>query len=413
MNDVIVIGGGPAGSTVAALVAQTGRQVTLFKRQNFPRFQIGESLMPATYWTFKRLGVLDQLKASTFPRKYSVQFFGRSGRGSAPFYFYENDPHESSVTWQVERSEFDRMLLDNAAAKGAQVHQGARVLDVLFDSERATGVRAKLRDGSTRDFAARVVVDASGQSALLSRRRKTSGPEPKLKKASIFTHFAGALRDQGEDEGATLILHTQNKDSWFWYIPLSDNRVSVGVVGAIDYLLQNRQDDAQTIFEQELQICRPMQERLAQARQLFPVKTTKDFSYRSTQIAGEGWVLVGDAFGFLDPIYSSGVLLALKSGEMAADAIDQAFKRDDFSAAQLGHFADEFIRGMEAVRKMVYAFYTPEFSFAEFLERFPHCKQGVTDVLSGNLFSEHVEAIFEPMAQMCDLPEDIALAQMA
>jgi len=411
VSDVIVIGGGPAGSTVAALVAQTGRQVTLFERQQFPRFQIGESLMPATYWTFERLGVLDQLKASPFPRKYSVQFFGRSGRGSAPFYFYENDPHESSVTWQVERSEFDRMLLDNAAAKGAQIHQGARVLDVLFEDERAVGVHAKLADGRTEDFAARVVVDDSGQSALLSRRRKISQPEPQLKKASIFTHFAGAHRDTGEDEGATLILHTENKDSWFWSIPLSDDRVSVGVIGAIDYLLQGRQEDAQTIFEQELQLCRPMQERLANAHQLFPVKTTKDFSYRSTQMAGQGWVLVGDAFGFLDPIYSSGVLLALKSGEMAADAIDEAFKRNDFSAAQLGNFSDEFLRGMEAVRKMVYAFYTPEFSFAKFLTRFPHCKQGVIDVLSGNLFSEHVEAIFPPMAQMCDLPEDITSSQ--
>ena len=410
MSDVIVIGGGPAGSTTAALVAEEGRQVTLFEREKFPRFQIGESLMPGTYSTFERLGVLDKLKASAFPRKYSVQFFGSSGRGSAPFYFYENDPHERSATWQVLRSEFDQMLLDNARDKGAQIHQGARVLDVLFEGERATGVRAKLPDGRTEDFASRVVVDASGQSALLSRRLKISDTEPLLKKASIYTHFSGGRRDEDEDEGATLILHTENKDSWFWYIPLLDDRASVGVVGALDYLVQGREENAQTIFEQELQLCRPMQERLADAEQLFPVKTTKDFSYRSKQLAGEGWVLVGDAFGFLDPIYSSGVFLALKSGELAADAIGEAFERGDFSAAQLGNFGEEFVRGMEAVRKMVYAFYTREFSFAEFLKRFPHCKQGIIDVLSGNVFSEHVEAIFEPMEQMCDLPEDIVLA---
>ena len=133
MSDVIVIGGGPAGSTVAALVAATGRQVQLFEREQFPRFTIGESLMPETYWTFKRLGVLDRLRDSAFPRKHSVQFFGKSGRGSTPFYFSDTNPHESAITWQVLRGPFDEMLLDNARAKGAQVHQGARVLKVLFE----------------------------------------------------------------------------------------------------------------------------------------------------------------------------------------------------------------------------------------------------------------------------------------
>ncbi|MCH2660750.1 tryptophan 7-halogenase, partial [bacterium] len=165
MSDVIVVGGGPAGSTVAALVAESGRGVQIFERTQFPRFAIGESLMPDTYWTFKRLGMLDKLKQSAFPRKHSVQFFGQSGRGSAPFYFSDNNPHESSVTWQVQRDEFDAMMLQNAAEKGAQVHRGARVLEVLFDGDKATGVRARLADGATREFAARVVVDATGQSA--------------------------------------------------------------------------------------------------------------------------------------------------------------------------------------------------------------------------------------------------------
>lgn len=409
MSDVIVIGGGPAGSTVAALVAEAGHNVQLFERENFPRFSIGESLMPDTYWTFKRLGVLDKLKASAFPRKHSVQFFGKSGRGSAPFYFSDNNPHESSVTWQVQRGKFDLMLLDNARDKGAEIHQGARVLEVLFDGDRAIGVRAKLADGQSQDFTAPIIVDATGQSALIGRKLKITEPEAQLNKASIYTHYSGGRRDEGKDEGATLILHTNNGDSWFWYIPLPDDIVSVGVVGAIDYLVQGRKEDAQTIFEQELAKCAPMQERLQHAEQLMPAKTTKDFSYRASRTAGEGWVLVGDAFCFLDPMYSSGVYLALKSGEMAADAIIDAITKGDFSAEQLGGFSPELLRGTEAVRKMVYAFYSKDFNFGEFLKRYPDCKQGVIDVLSGNLFSEHVEPIFGPMGEMCELPNDITL----
>jgi flavin-dependent dehydrogenase len=301
------------------------------------------------------------------------------------------------------------MLLDNARDKGAEIHQGARVLEVLFDGDRAIGVRAKLADGQSQDFTAPIIVDATGQSALIGRKLKITEPEAQLNKASIYTHYSGGRRDEGKDEGATLILHTDNGDSWFWYIPLPDDIVSVGVVGAIDYLVQGRKEDTQTIFEQELAKCAPMQERLQHAEQLMPAKTTKDFSYRASRTAGEGWVLVGDAFCFLDPMYSSGVYLALKSGEMAADAIIDAITKGDFSAEQLGGFSPELLRGTEAVRKMVYAFYSKDFNFGEFLKRYPDCKQGVIDVLSGNLFSEHVEPIFGPMGEMCELPNDITL----
>ncbi|MCH7680253.1 FAD-dependent monooxygenase, partial [candidate division KSB1 bacterium] len=217
IHDVIIIGGGPAGSTVAALLAEKNLNVLLFEREKFPRFSIGESLMPGTYWTLKRLGVLDKMKASVFPKKYSVQFYSKSGRASAPFYFFEHDEHESSKTWQVLRSEFDQMLLDNAEEKGAEVRQETSVLEVLFEGDKAVAVRAKLADKSIEEFRAKVIVDASGQSALISRKMKMSRVEPGLKKASIYTHFEGGVRDQGVDAGATLIYHTQNQDSWFWY----------------------------------------------------------------------------------------------------------------------------------------------------------------------------------------------------
>lgn len=406
--DVIVIGGGPAGSTTAALVAEHGHRVLLLERARFPRFQIGESLMPGTYWSFKRLGILEKLKKSAFVRKYSVQFFGASGRGSAPFYFQRHDPHESSVTWQVLRSEFDRMMLDNAREKGACVRQGTAVQEVLFDGERAVGVRAKYGDGSLSDLTARVIVDATGRSALISRKLGIKTEEPTLKKASLFTHFESGSRDEGIDEGATLILHTRTKDAWFWYIPLADDVVSVGVVGDIGYLLQKRAGTPQEIFEEELDRCPPMKYRLQRARQLFPMKVTSDFSYRAHSVSGDGWVLVGDAYGFLDPVYSSGVFLALKSGEMAADAIHEAFQNDDFSAKQLGKWGDAFIPGMEAIRKLVYAFYTKEFSFSRFLEAHPECLDGIVDILSGKIYINDVTPIFGPMGKMCDLPEDVA-----
>ena len=407
--DVIVIGGGPAGSTTAAFVAQKGFKVLLLERDTFPRFKIGESLMPGTYWTLKRLGVLDKMKTSPFPKKYSVQFYSKSGKASMPFYFIENNPHESSITWQVLRSEFDQMLIENAQENGVEVQQGVSVLDVLFERDRAVGVRAKFPDKSIQEFSAKIIVDASGQSALISRKLKINNPEPKLKKASIYTHLKGGVRDSGIDEGATIIYHTLHQDSWFWYIPLPHNIVSVGVVGSLEYLIQNKKREPQKIFHDELEICPALKPRLKNAKPLFPVKVTKDFSYRAGRIAGEGWVLVGDAFGFLDPIYSSGVFLALKSGEMAADTIREALEKNDFSSTQLGKFGSKYIAGMEAVRKLVYAFYSKNFSFSKFLKQFPDCREELINILIGNVFREEVDGIFNSMGQMCELPKDRGL----
>ena len=420
--DITVIGGGPAGSTVAALTAQHGYRVLLLERETEPSFKIGESLIPATYWTFKRLGMLEKLRKSHFPQKFSVQFYSRSGKAAKPFYFFQTNPHESAVTWQVLRSEFDQGLLENAAEKGVEVRRGTRVRKVLFEDNAAVGVvvqnsrtrRTDSRATETETIYSTVIVDSTGQSSLIGRQLDMNATEPNLKMASLFTHFEGAYRDEGIDEGATLIMHTETKDSWFWSIPLPYNRTSIGVVGELDYLLQNRRDangklDAQRIFDEELSKCRALKKRLAGAKQLFPIKTTKDFSYRANRIAGNGWVLVGDAFGFLDPVYSTGLFLALKSGEMAADVIVEAFQKNDFSAAQLGSFGPTFVKGMEAFRKLVYAFYTKEFSFARFLSEHPEHQGGIVDILSGDVFRKDVTHIFPDMAQMCALPAEVPL----
>ncbi len=412
--DIIVIGGGPAGSTVATLVAEQGHRVLLLEREAEPQFKIGESLIPATYWTFKRLGMLEKLRASHFPQKYSVQFYSRSGKASTPFYFFQTNPHDSAVTWQVLRSEFDEMLLDNAKEKGVEIRRGIGVREVLFEGDTATGVVIQHTDGTRETLHATVIADSTGQRSLIGRQLKLNTIEPNLKMASLFTHYEDGHRDEGIDEGATLILHTEEKDSWFWSIPLPYNRTSIGVVGELDYLLQNRRDadgklNAQKIFNEELAKCAPLQQRLEGAKQLLPIQTTKDFSYRASRIAGNNWVLVGDAFGFLDPVYSTGLFLALKSGEMAADVIIEAFDKNDFSEAQLGSFGPAFVKGMEAFRKLVYAFYTKEFSFARFLSEYPEHQGGIVDILSGDVFRKDVTHIFPAMAEMCPFPPEVPL----
>ena len=195
-HDVIVIGGGPAGACTATLVAERGHDVVLLERSREPQFKVGESLIPATYWSLRRLGVLDRLKSSRFTKKYSVQFYTDSGKPTAPFFFREIDDSESSQTWQVLRSEFDQMLLENAADKGVDVRRGVTVRDVLLEGRRVTGVRAARNGDPEQELEARVVVDASGQSALLARKLKLRLYDRKLQNASCFTHFRGARRDR-------------------------------------------------------------------------------------------------------------------------------------------------------------------------------------------------------------------------
>jgi len=401
--DVVVIGGGPAGATTAALVAEAGLDVLVLERAAAPRFHVGESLIPETYHTLQRLGLLERLKDSAYPKKYSVQFVNESGKESRPFYFDEYDPHESSQTWQVERGPFDQMLLETATANGAVVRTDARLSDVEFENQQAVAVRVRFttdEQPSERRITARVVVDATGQSAFLATRLGLKERDPLLRKAAIWSYFKGARRDNGRDEGATIILSTPEKKSWFWYIPLPDDVISVGCTGDMDYLFGENHGSVEDIFESELQRCPALVQRLSQAERATDFMTTRDFSYRSRQGAGDGWVLVGDAFGFVDPVYSSGVFLALKSGELAADAIVAALERNDCSADALGGWQPEFIQGMDMFKRLVYAFYTPGFSFGSFLKDFPEYQQHLTDLLVGKVFRPGIGDIFQAMGDI-------------
>ena len=398
--DVIVIGGGPGGSTVSTLIAKAGYKVELFEREHFPRFHIGESLIPHTYHVLKRLDMLPKMQASRFVKKYSVQFINQQGRLSEPFYFLDHKPHESSQTWQVVRSEFDHMMLTNAREHGVTVHEGARVLEVLFEGDRCVGVRVQEEGGPEREVRAKIVIDASGQSSMIASRLKLREWDPVLRKGALWTYWEGAFRDKGRDEGATIVIQTQQKKGWFWYIPLYNDVVSVGVVAAYDYLFKDRGDqDNEAIYFEEVARCPGVEPRLAKARRVGPFRAAKEYSYRARQAAGPGWVLVGDAFGFLDPLYSSGVLLALTSGQMAADAVIEGLKSGDTSGAKLGAWEPEFVRGMDRMRRLVCEFYDG-FSFGRFIRRHPHLKGYVTDLLIGDLFKDDVDQVWAPMDEM-------------
>lgn len=396
---VIVIGGGPAGSTVSTLIAQKGHRVTLFEREKFPRFHIGESLIPETFWVLERLGMLDKLRGSDFVKKYSVQFVGSSGRLSEPFYFMQNRNHECSQTWQVLRSEFDEMMLNNAREHGVDVHEGVRVLEVLFEGDRAVGVNIQDEQDQVREVRADVVIDASGQSHLIASRFNLLVKDPALKKGALWTYFKGAYRDAGQDEGATLVLQTKNRKGWFWYIPLHNDLVSVGIVSAFDELFDKSRGDHASIYQQELDNCPACKERVSIGRQVSGFYATKDYSYRAKECAGNGWVLVGDAFGFLDPLYSSGVLLALKSGQLAADAVSEGLSSGDTSKAQLSKWGSDFMRGMDRMRRLVCEYYDG-FSFGKFVKKHPDLKGHITDLLIGNLFTDEVDDVVAPMDEM-------------
>jgi flavin-dependent dehydrogenase len=400
--DVVVIGGGPGGSTVSTLLAQQGVSVELFERETFPRFHIGESLIPETYWVLKRLHMLEKMQKSQFVKKYSVQFVNSAGKESAPFYFWDNKPHECSQTWQVVRSEFDQMLLNNAREHGVTVHEGARVMDVIFEegpsappgTGRAVGVKLK-----NRDVRAKVVVDASGQNGLIANRLRLRVWDPILNKGAIWTYWEGAYRDTGRDEGATMVLQTPDKQGWFWYIPQHDNVVSVGVVASFDYLFKNRGKDFERTFTEEVDRCSAVKKRIEGATRVTGYFATKDYSYRATRTSGDGWVLVGDAWGFLDPLYSSGVLLALKSGELAAEAIAEGLKAGDTSGGQLGKWAPVFNEGVDRMRRLVCEYYAG-FSFGQFIRKHPDLRGTVTDLLIGDLFTARVDRVWGPMEAM-------------
>lgn len=394
--DCIVLGAGPAGTAGAAFVADAGFSTLLLERSKLPREHVGESMMPESYWALEELGVLDKLSNSGFMKKVGVQFVTHDGRESQPFFFRSRHDHPSSETWHVERDEFDKMLFDNAAEKGAECHDQTRILEVLFEEGQATGVKIQTAAGETKKISSRVILDATGQQSIIANQLGLKQVNPDLKKAGIWRHYRGGERDMTGGGVKTIILHTSDKKAWFWYIPQSNDIISIGCVGDADYLLKGRGTPAE-VLEEELAKCEGVVRRLGDAEPLDDLAIAKEFSYTTSQAAGDGWTLAGDAWGFIDPVYSSGVYFALESASRASKSIIEALKANDPSAERLGDWSDDFAAGTKWVRKLVHAFYSGEFRVGRFVKDYPQHSGALTDLLVGKMFSPEVPQMFDDL----------------
>lgn len=401
--DALILGGGPAGATAAAVLAAKGRNVLVVEREPFPRYKVGESLLPYCYFPLERIGMVDKLRASSFVKKYSVQFAAMDGRVSTPFYFFQHFDHAASQTWQVVRSEFDQMMLDNAVEKGARVLMGATAKRLLMNGGRCEGLMVE-HGGETFPIRAPVTIDCGGRHGFAATELGWVVPDPRLNKVAIWTYYRGALRDSGHDEGATTVAYLPGK-GWFWYIPLPEDTVSVGVVAERDYLYREGKE-LEAIFDREVLANRWIAEHLAPGVRYQPIRVTAEYSYRSRYCAGDGLVLAGDAFTFLDPVFSSGVLLALLGGERAARAVDAAVETRDFGAARFAAYGADLCEGVEAMRKLVYAFYEETFSFGQLLKSRPDLRGDLTDCLIGNL-AKDFQPLFEAVGKFASVPEPL------
>ena len=400
--DVVVMGGGPAGAALATLLQRQGHRCLILESSTFPRYHIGESLIPNTYGALERLGLLDKLRGSHFPVKHSVRFVSPSGKEGEPFYFRETIDGERASTWQVERSEFDQLVLDNACQSGVDVRFRTSVRSVEFEGDRAVGVLARNGGEGLEEISCRVVVDATGRSTLIGSQLGLKQAVPGLKKGSIWSYYKGGKRLPGIDAGETTIFRIAG-GGWFWYIPLPDDIVSVGIVADPEYLFDDTSRNLE-VFSREVERCSPLSERLTDAQLVGRVYALREMAYRNRQAAGNGWVMVGDAIAFLDPIYSSGLFLALASAELAAGCVHEALEANDPSGERLGAFAPALGEGVEVIRRLIHAFYDPSFSFHEFAERFPEQRRGLIDCLVGDVIEKDMSSFTEALARMTAPP---------
>ena len=380
--DVIVIGGGPAGAVAASWLARSGHTAWLFERERFPRFHIGESLLASVNDVLAAIGADTAVRDAGFPQKWGATFMSADGRIERYADFGVAPGVRAPQTWQVDRAAFDQLLLRHASSSGAKVHERHRVMDVAFDSDGVTVTVQRTDDASRLDLRARAVIDASGRGGILSRKFDLRVDEPRLANVALFSHYSGVPRQTGRRQGDIRIVARPDL-GWFWLIPISEDLTSVGVVlpGAA---VRARNADAAQLLEQCIDDTPVVAELLRNSRREWPIRVEKDFSFSSRAYAGDRWLLAGDAGSFLDPVFSTGVAIALESGLEAAQAVSQGLTNGDLSVVRFTRFARRQRQRYVSFRRFVLAFYTPEFRDLFFSEQPPKALfQAVITVFAG------------------------------
>jgi len=384
-TDVLIIGGGPAGSTAAILLCQKGHRVTLLEKEHHPRFHIGESLLPANLDLFERLGVADKIRNIGMP-KWGAEFISPwHGRGET-FEFAESWDHTHSYAYQVRRSDFDEILIRSAAESGALVIEGCCVTQVEFlpASDGGAVVRARNEDGTVIHWRCRFVLDASGRDTFLASRLGTKQRNRRHNSAALYGHFEGAERHEGKRAGNISLYWFDH--GWFWFIPLADGATSVGAV-VWPYYLKRRSGDLKTFLSETIGLCPPLAARLKNARLISNVEATGNYSYASDRSHGDNYLLLGDAFAFIDPVFSSGVWLAMHSAEAGSEAVDTCLRQPAQARAALKKFDRTMRHGPRVFSWFIYRITTPVMR-----DMFMHprntmrVKEALLSVLAGDIY---------------------------
>jgi flavin-dependent dehydrogenase len=405
--DAVIIGGGPAGASAGAILAEYGHRVLVLEREKFPRYHIGESLIPFTYAPLERIGMIPKMKQSHFVKKYSVSFVQPDGRASQPFYFFTRYDRETvAQTWQVLRSEFDQLMLDNAREKGAEVREQTTVNRLVYDEGRVVGVEATDgTTGRTYEVGAAMTLDCTGKEAFTASRQGWRMNDPYLNKVAVWTYYRGSKREPGIDEGATTVAFVPDK-GWFWYIPQHNDMVSVGVVAEGKYLTRDGVREPREIFHREVEQNLWIKDHLSVGESTGDYYLMSEYSRHSRHCAAPGLVLAGDAFAFLDPVFSSGVMLALKSGHLVAEEIHRGLVEGDLSPERFSEYGAAMRQGVENMRKLVYAFYNADFSFRDVIKKFPEAGGLITDCLSGDVNKDYSQ-LWAWFQEFVPLPDDL------